>query len=250
MIRLDIDLRNPGQFFGCCGVFELAHRLWPGTTAQFAGRTFVVSQGDLGRLMEQVAGATLIKLVPADRAASPMLLGGPFRLRLDWWKAGSGETSMKPWAGTMLAYRIARAMQGELTKTLDHGFFDDGHVVRGADEKKVEPFYFDARRGNSALPLDIGFSPDKLSLEAVSFPSTEFFTVIGLQRFRPSVRRARVFCYTAWQRELPPRLAALAVSQAIHDPGPVFQFENAFRTDQRKHKAFTTAVPIHGVGDD
>jgi CRISPR-associated protein Csb3 len=246
VIRLDVDVTNPGQFFGCCGLFELAHRLWAGTTARFEGRTFVLSQGNLLDLVERAAAAPLSKLVPNDKTASPMLLGPPFDLRLDWWKAGSGEPTMKPWAGgTMMAFPIAGAMQGSLLGTLDRGFFDDGHVVRRTDDRKVEPFYFDSRRGNSALPLDIGFSPNELELEAITFPATEFFTLIGLQRFRPRVAKPRVFRYTAWQRAQPIRLAALATAQALPAGGVTMQFENAFRTDQRKHKAFTPAVPIY-----
>ena len=251
MIRLDIDVTNPGQFFGSCGLFELAHRLWSDTTARFEGSAFVLSQGNLRELVESAATATLSKLVPNDKTASPMFLGPPFDLRLDWWKAASGDRAMKPWAGgTMLAFPIASAMQGSLLGTLDRGFFDDGRVVRRADNKKVEPFYFDARRGSNALPLDIGFSPNELQLEAITFPATEFFTLIGLQRFRPRVVRPRVFRYTAWQRAQPIRLAALAAAQALPDGGVTLQFENAFRTDQRKHKAFTPAVPIHREGDD
>jgi CRISPR-associated protein Csb3 len=29
-IRIPVDLTNPGQFFACCGLLELANRLWPG----------------------------------------------------------------------------------------------------------------------------------------------------------------------------------------------------------------------------
>jgi CRISPR-associated protein Csb3 len=32
---LRIDVRNPGQFFACCGLLELAHRLWPGAEGCF-----------------------------------------------------------------------------------------------------------------------------------------------------------------------------------------------------------------------
>lgn len=250
MIRVAIDRTNPGHFFGCCGLFELTERLWPQTSGHFDGSAFVLSQGDLGELVDKTARAPLINLVESDTSASPMQLGGPFGLRLDWWKAGAGDASLKPWAGTMLASRIALAMQRELPRSLGSGFFDDGHVVIGPDEKKVEPYYFDARRGANALPLDLGFSPDALSIEAVAFAAPEFFTLIGLQRFRPHVVRARVFQYRTWRAELPIALAALATSSAIPDDGPLFQFENAFRTDQRKHKAFTPAVPVNGAGDE
>jgi CRISPR-associated protein Csb3 len=144
--------------------------------------------------------------------------------------------------------RIARCLQLDLPNTLNNGFFDDGHVVVGSDGKKVEPYYFDGRRGATALPLDVGFSSDALSLETVAFSATEFFTLLGLQRFRPLDVKLRVYRYRAWQAPLPVTLAALAAAIAIPDDGPLFQFESAFRTDQRKHKAFSPAVPVNGDG--
>jgi CRISPR-associated protein Csx14 len=36
-IGIPVDVTNPGQFFACCGLFELADRLWPGAEAWFEG---------------------------------------------------------------------------------------------------------------------------------------------------------------------------------------------------------------------
>jgi len=33
---VQVDVRNPGQFFACCGLLELAHRLWPGAEGWFS----------------------------------------------------------------------------------------------------------------------------------------------------------------------------------------------------------------------
>lgn len=243
MIRLDVDLSNPGQFFACCGVFELAQRLWPKATACFDGANFVVSDGDLTVLVEKTAQAPLEVLEPANQTSSALKLAAPFELRLDWWKV---ERGLKTWAGRMSVDRIASSLQRELVKTLNQGFFNDGHVVVGVDGKKVEPYYFDARRGANALPLDIGFSSDALSIETVAFSATEFFTLLGIQRFRPANTRLRVYRYRAWSAPLSARLAALAMADALPDSGGLFQFESAFRTDQRKHKAFSPAVPVNG----
>lgn len=245
MIRIDVDLTNPGQFFGCCGVFELAQRLWPNATAHFEGAHFVVSDGDLNELVRKTVRAPLEVLEPANQTSSPLRLPSPFDLRIDWWKV---ERGLKTWAGRMSVDRIARCLQLDLPNTLNNGFFDDGHVVVGADGKKVEPYYFDGRRGATALPLDVGFSSDALSLETVAFSATEFFTLLGLQRFRPLDVKLRVYRYRAWKARLPVTLAALAAAIAIPDDGPLFQFESAFRTDQRKHKAFSPAVPVNGDG--
>jgi CRISPR-associated protein Csx14 len=245
MICLDVDLTNPGQFFGCCGVFELAQRLWPGATAHFEGARFVVSDGDLDQLVSKSVQAQLEVLEPANLTSSPLRLAEPFDLRLDWWKV---ERGLKTWAGRMSVDRIAASLQRDLPNTLSNGFFDDGHVVVGLDGKKVEPYYFDGRRGATALPLDVGFSSDALSVETVAFSATEFFTLLGLQRFRPSEVKARIYRYRAWRAPLPVTLAALAASNTLPGDGALFQFESAFRTDQRKHKAFSPAIPVNGDG--
>lgn len=243
MIRLEVDLTNPGQYFGCCGVLELSQRLWPEATARFETTKFIVSTGDIEELVNLVADAPIDVLEPANLTSSALRLAGPFDIRLDWWKF---ERGLKTWAGRMSVDRIASSLQRHLPETLTNGFFDDGHVVIGADGKKVEPYYFDGRRGATALPLDIGFSSDALSVETVAFSATEFFTLIGLQRFRPSELGLRVYQYRAWRTWLPVTLAALVASNTLPDDGPLYQFESAFRTDQRKHKAFSPAVPVNG----
>lgn len=247
MIRLDVDLTNPGHFFGCCGVFELAQRLWPRATAQFEGAQFVVSDGDLKELVTETAHAPIEVLERANQTSSALRLAEPFDLRIDWWKI---ERGLKTWAGRMSVDRIATSLQRDLPNTLTNGFFDDGHVIIGADGKKVEPYYFDGRRGATALPLDVGFSSDALSLETVAFSATEFFTLVGLQRFRPLEVKLRVYRYRSWRTPLPVTLAALAAANTLPDDGPLFQFQSAFRTDQRKHKAFSPAVPVNGDGHE
>lgn len=247
MINISVDLTNPGHFFGCCGVFELAQRLWPDATARFEDARFVMTEGNLNELVMKTAQARLDVLEPGNQTSSSLYLAQPFDLRLDWWQA---ERGLKTWAGRMSVDRIAMSLKCDLPNTLSSGFFDHGHVVVGPDGKKVEPYYFDGRRGAAALPLDLGFSPDALSLETVAFAATEFFTLIGLQRFRPSEVKLRLYRYRAWSAPLPVRLAALVAADAIPGPGQLFQFENVFRTDQRKHKAFSPAIPIQGDQHD
>ena len=86
MIRLDVDLTNPGQFFGCCGVFELAQRLWPRASAHFEGAHFVVSDGDLEALVTKTAQTPLEVLEPTNQTSSALRLAEPFDMRIDWWK--------------------------------------------------------------------------------------------------------------------------------------------------------------------
>jgi hypothetical protein len=41
-IRIAVDPTNPGQFFACCGLLELADRLWPGAEGCFTVEDFCV----------------------------------------------------------------------------------------------------------------------------------------------------------------------------------------------------------------
>lgn len=257
-IAVQVDPANPGQYFACCGLLELADRLWGSAEGWFEESRFRVSSatergGSLPDLMAAVAAAPLHAVDSGDEAVSPLDLPR-FALRLDWWQENAaGCRGLKTWAGSMKCARIARAMQAELAKREYHGddLFDRGSVVYDPAEpdKKVEPFYFDARRGANARSLDVGFAPDPLGITVTAYPAVEFLCLVGLQRFRPTpTAKARVFRYQTWCMPMPPLLAALATcGLASADSGQAFQFENAFRTDQRKHKAFVNATPVSRV---
>lgn len=274
-IRIPVDVTNPGQFFACCGLLELADRLWAGTTAAFDSTGFVIRPSE--------ANATLAFLLkkfrcsePAasddadsrgtddgaveteddgggeDTLASPMSLGTPFNLRLDWW----ADTSLKTWAGSMNAQLIFRAMRKAIDSERADPF-NDCRVCYDPPEantsaktltqpKKREPFYFDSHRGGNAQSLDIGFAPDAFKMISAACPAVEALCIIGLQRFRPMpTDQPRVFVYRAWTVPLPPSTAAAAASGLLPGVGgDLYRFENAFRTDQRKHKGFLPATRI------
>ncbi|HEX5387669.1 MAG TPA: hypothetical protein VFW66_13280, partial [Gemmatimonadales bacterium] len=124
-IRLDVNLRNPGQFFACCGALELASRLWPGTPENgwtspegwFAGsgpqKTFEIAthsgtEQPLTVILARLADEEPIVELAEDHEAyaggdrKPVVLRAPFRLRLDWWLdsyRGADKSELKVWAG-------------------------------------------------------------------------------------------------------------------------------------------------------
>ncbi len=262
-----VDATNPGEFFACCGLLELAGRLWDGVTARFRRDDFVIesprtSEG-LADLLRRFQNCELYVSASAgeDRKnedeeegglANPMTLGSPFDLRLDWW----ADKSLKPWAGSMNAELIFKAMRSAISPdSLDP--FNDLRVVhdeapessdehRSRKPKKREPFYFDARRGANAKSLDVGFAPDAVNMASVACPAVEALCLVGLQRFRPEpTGKPRVFDYCTWSVPLPLGLAAAAACGRLPGVGTErYRFENAFRTDQRKHKGFLAAARI------
>ena len=252
---VDVDPTNPGQFFACCGLLELADRLHPGAEGHFAvgGKEFVVAGGgELGALVNEIARAELTHTDPADPYSSPFVVGNPFRpISIDWWVGNrTGAKDLKVWAGTMESHGIAHAMQvairGEKFRT--RNLFNVGVVVlNGSDPtKKKEPYYYDARRAPNAHSRDVGFSTNDLGLETLAHPAVELLCVVGLQVARPSLTdESRVYDYFTWSVPLPTNLLLAASSGAMELPGRRgYRFENWFRTGQRKHKAFRTAIPL------
>lgn len=250
-ITVSVDVTNPGQFFACCGLLELADRLWPGAEGWFEEEMFRVVCGiDLASLIDTFVKARFDPLAPDDETASPLCLSKPFDLALDWWVEGPADAkALKVWAGRMSNLRIVRAMQAAMGSTEDLArMFDHTAVVFDPEnpKKKVEPFYFDARRGWNAQSIDLGFAPDSLNMQTTACPAVESLCLVGLQRFRPAAtEQRRVFDYTVWQTPLPASIAAAAAGGALGAClGPTFRFENAFRTSQRKHKSFLPATPL------
>lgn len=271
-IRICVDPTNPGQYFACCGLLELADRLWGGAEGWFEGDWFNIRSGEGSSLPELLrrfktsplidqADGVIAENADDDDAADDdskvqplelVLPGSSHPLRLDWW----ADKSLKPWAGSMNVRVIYRAMTNAIdTSCADP--FNDARVVfdpisdakgttRVKKDKKREPFYFDARRGASARSLDIGFTPDALKMTTGAFPAVESLCLVGLQRFRPSpTATRRVFDYHTWAVPLEACVAPCAVCGLMTGlEGRGFRFENAFRTDQRKHKAFLPATPF------
>ncbi|BCR05676.1 type I-U CRISPR-associated protein Cas8c [Desulfuromonas versatilis] len=267
MISIPVDPSNPGQFFACCGLLELADRLWVGAEGWFENGHFcILTKDTTGSLSQMLEAAQSIRLSMNNAECNdvepgegdedlsgevyPLIIEMPINLRLDWWK----DKSIKTWAGSMDERKIfiamCHAIEPQYEDPMNQGtvVFDPSVNVssgkRGLKRKKREPFYFDARRGANAWSIDVGFSPDSLAMTTLAYPAVEALCFIGLQRCRPKpTETPRVFDYFTWHYPLPIATIPMAVSGLLGN-GDGFRFENAFRTDQRKHKAFNPATPI------
>lgn len=256
---INVDVTNPGQFFACCGLLELAHRLWPGAEGWFEDQRFLIrlvngTTGTFADLVRAITAVDFRQVDSQDDYSSPIEILHPFNMRLDWWKdEQGGGKRLKVWAGSMRNVRIARAMQQALPNQDDAGFSSllyYGAVVfePNRPDQKVEPFYFDSRRGSYARSIDIGFTPDSLEMTTIAYPATELLCLIGLQRCRPAfTNKDRTFEYYAWSVPLPCPVVPAVTCGILDNVGRIgFRFEAAFRTGQKKHKCFLTAIPVKG----
>ena len=287
-IAVPLNPANPGQFFACCGLLELADRLWSGTEGWFdRGHFFMLVPREytLRTLLDQLAQFTVSNtMMPAQNARleelssmnqrereetpglkeekkaldsirreSPIVLTGAIELRIDWFRDEySGGARYKTWAGQQSVVEIA----GEMHRGAVRATQESDSLLWGPVRGIGLPFYFDSDLGSQGSALDVGFSFDPLAgnegtrIEVPCRPALELLCFIALQRFRPrEIPRENRFVYTAWSRALSPSIASAVACGAVdHGDGMSHEFRLLYRT--KYLKSFLPAIPFQGDLDE
>jgi CRISPR-associated protein Csb3 len=224
-IRVNVAPCNPGQFFACCGLLELADRLWEGAEGWFekADRQFCLRpqsqavDASAERLFGELARCRLTNTMTAQQLArlrelagmkgkeraripglddekkaleklrreAPLLLHEPFRLRIDWFLDGRGGGDRFK---TWAGQQSVVDIGCAMKDALESGRWQGLAPDGWFTESSTDdslPFNFDSDLGGQGSALDIGFSGDPLGMSLRSRPLVEFAAFIGLQRFRP-----------------------------------------------------------------
>ncbi len=147
-LTVRFDATNPGHFFACCGLFELAHRIWSEVNVEayfddkgYFHLTPLTPQNGL-ELLEAVKTCTIEGLSAEERVERKSLekkrkqgltkheearlkelgtkarsgklhFGEPFSLLLDWWQT-EDERTPKTWAGKQEIHKVASSLQDSL----------------------------------------------------------------------------------------------------------------------------------------
>ncbi len=277
-IVVKVDVTNPGQFFACCGLLELADRLWPRAEGWFSDNEFhIACDGCLTVLLEKLAHTSvnssvtdkelqrLGTLLSAKKSAlaeeelqeKDMLrtkwkeerlhLGKPFDLWLDWWRDERGErTPLKTWAAKQLILDIVRPLQSALKNVLGQPPHED--ILQRTSKVGGLPLYFDSHAQCQSTALDAGFSLYDLrkvirSGDSIK-PAIELLAFLGMQRFQilPATKNS-LFRFNVWFDPLPVLVAPIVASGVQRLPGDcLYQFRLLNRT--KYMKAFLPATPI------
>lgn len=202
-LRIPMQATNPGQFFACCGLFDLAWQHGDRGYAWFEPRrenfaTFCLqSARTLEELLDHLRTAGISPWGEfSDAKLAPMRLGN---LKLDWWLDIYGEKAenrLKNWSGQS----TTRKLLTDLQAALDSGV--EAEDLFQAKAPLKAKFGVDPRSAWTAQ--NVGFSPDEHSGAAV-YPAVELLAAIGLQSFRPPE-----FCYSLWLDPLPRDVARFA----------------------------------------
>lgn len=238
-ITVTVDVTNPGQFFACCGLLELADRLWPGAEGWFTegGRVFYIAcEGTLHKVLNFLAKTTpreVLRVEPSGLEVRPIVAPLAFSfdagktegLLLDAWmriatRKGVVQVEGHPpwnfWSGQQTSSGIWSCLRAELErqmKTVDFSTSTDPFSHRVFQGGR---FGFDC--GPAWNALDVGFSPNEQGIDVKSSPLVELLAAVGLQRFRPVMNDDRdEFDYFTWHRPSSPSVAAAAMTGAIRE---------------------------------
>ena len=204
-ISVNVDVRNPGQFFACCGLLEISSRIWPDSEGWFAitGRrtTYCIATGSghhdpLAQIVRRICEPDTVIEADAENynpGLRPLLLI-PFNLRLDWWiEDGVNKSPLKLWAGQQTPLRMMTDMQTELQH------INPGRNLFSQQRPMSGRWGLDAASSWTARGL--GYSPDEQHMPWPTYPATEILAVIGLQLCRPlrmQEMKERWFSYHIW----------------------------------------------------
>lgn len=268
-ISVAVDLANPGQYFACCGLLELAHRMWPGAEGWFEGGSFYLrGTGRASQLLEALWHCDIAntmtedqrrrraelaqigqKAVKGDPALeeekkdldglwreSPVVFGVPFGLQVDWFLDDrSGGKRFKTWAGQQSIIDIVEDLVKNLRALTQEPTETDW--FRLAPPCDSVPLNFDSNLGGAGADVDIGFSFDPLKATGLRVgmrPAIELLTFVGLQRFRPAELKD-AWQYGVWDAPASVELGALACCDGVPRLARrTFRFQLLYRTKYLK----------------
>ncbi|MFO0843668.1 MAG: type I-U CRISPR-associated helicase/endonuclease Cas3, partial [Gemmataceae bacterium] len=278
-ITVAVDPTNPGQFFACCGLLELADRIWRGAEGWFGSREFYIAcEGSLSQLLQRLSEATVSSSLMdaelkrlgtlqsmAKRKRTPEIaaelddlrtrwrlerlhLSKPFDLWLDWWRDNTGErTDLKTWAAKVQVLGMARAFHG-LIKSLRWDALKLTGCLTLSVRADLLPFYFDSDAGAQGSALDAGFSAydlrNLIKGHSPKRPIIELGSFIAFQRFRPCpVVGTDRYRFSTWATPLPITAAGPVAVAAVEVPGTQwYEFRLFSRTQYMK--TFLPATPL------
>ncbi len=233
-ISVRVNVANPGQFFACCGLLEIADKVvTDGAEGWFDTDVFYLR-------VSKTLPELLYTLIEYDTHAPKQLACGlqvepaiaPLELLLDstklildaWTRIGIdkgitrvlADSSWKFWSGNQSCQKIWSSLQKALQQQAQNNDFDKSDELFSKRCFLEGRFGFDAQAAWNAL--DVGYSPHAQEIPVSTSPAMEMLALVGLQRFRPRMVDRFTFEYATWGVRLHPAVAQGASSGSIHVP--------------------------------
>lgn len=253
-LRIPVDVTNPGQFFACCGLLELAHRQWPAAEGWFESGRFSLARldqeaADLSDLLRPLLACTIERLPGADAKTAPIRLGTPLCVSLRWWLRSDGSANLfKTWAANATSLQMFCKWRQPLANLFDsiknspEGLFAFTSRIQGS-------YGFDSDLCWDALTVGFSFNEHSGLKALPTRPPVEMLGALGLQRFFPNLdERAQIVQYATWGVPLTAPVASAASlgllpSATLHRLKTRFVYRGTF-------KGLDGATIIQGDADE
>ena len=251
-IEVQVDVTNPGEFFACCGLLELADRLSAGAEGWFADdKFFIVFSDASGGVTIHEALWSLINAgveSESEDKESPLLLGEPLNMRLDWWITDGRNNMLKTWAGNQDSMKMFSKWEQPLKEILSEEDPDPNTLFR--QHRPLQgPYGFDSKFGWDALSVGFSLNEHTRYKKSTARPVIEILGAIGLQRFIPDIDRSNgIVRYAAWDTPIPPSVARLAAVGKL--PQAALMRLESETTRRGSYKGLATARIQTGDFDD
>jgi CRISPR-associated protein Csx14 len=280
-IRINVDPTNPGEFFACCGLLEVADRLWSGAEGWFEDSSFCVAATDrqecglmtlLTPLVEcsafterelaiqeslsvQDAGNAEHNDVKSEATSDkecktdPVILGQPIAVSLNWWLRFDGsENLFKTWAANATAQQMFRKWQAPLRSQLPE--------IKKAPERllafaaRIQGSYgFDSLLGWDGLEVGFSLNEHNRLKKLPTRPAVELLGAVGLQTFFPDLdEKSQRVRYATWRIPLLPNVARVAALGYL--PSVLKSHFRTSFTYRGAFKGLDFARPIRGEEHD
>lgn len=251
-ITVPVDVTNPGEFFACCGLLELADRLSTGALGWFEGFRFCIAPQNpatpisVNHIMWSLVNVKVERV--SEESVSPLVLWQPIHMRLNWWLLpGEKRTNkLKTWAGNQDSMKMFCKWQVLLRNILSEDDLNLDYVCR---ETCLEqgPYGFDSRTGWNALSIGFSLNEHTPYKKLPTRPAVEMLGVVGLQRFFPDITErdnTAFVSYATWNVPLNPAVARLAALGNL--PGITSERLEARISRRGSYKGLDPAKPLKG----
>lgn len=254
-VTIQVDVTNPGEFFACCGLLELANRLSSGAFGWFEDAQFCIAPRDpaepisVNYILWSLANVNVKVNRLSEESISPLTLGQPIFMRLNWWLLPDEKrkNTLKTWAGNQKSMKMFCKWQAPLRDILSGGNSDLDYLYQETCYEQG-PYGFDSRTGWNALSIGFSLNEHRQYEKLPTCPAVEMLGAIGLQRFSPEVtnrNRSVSVLYATWNVPLcstVARLAALGNLPSITSK----RLEARMISRGQGYKGLNTAVPQRG----
>lgn len=220
---MPVDLRNPGQFFACCGILYCADRMFKHAEGYFEpGKFFIVADCDgnpVNEVIKKLNEHDVKSMIKADTDnADSQIYLNTIPMRFDFYNHIDNRHKIKLFAGQEKIEKI-------LSRWLEH--------IRKYDGKSItsfQSFYaIDISTGfdtdTSWDAQDVGFSLNEQKIKRRTYPLVEFFAHVGIQTYAWN-KNKQTYTYRTWPVSLPITIARAVASGSIKLSGvKCFQFK-------------------------